>query len=74
MANLSADSNAIETLDDKDPQRMACAARREKVRMRTFLDKEIPRLTKAAPKGPVSEHPTFTPAKPPPTKPRRNKS
>ena len=43
MANPSTDSIVIEALDDKDLQRMDRAARREKVRMRTFLDKEIPR-------------------------------
>jgi ferritin-like metal-binding protein YciE len=42
-----------ETLGDKETQRLARAIRREEERMRAFLEKEIPRLTKAVAKAEI---------------------
>lgn len=60
IATYTAIETLAETLDDRDTQRLARAIRREEERMRAFLEKEIPRLTKAAAKEeiPASERPT----------------
>ena len=59
---------AIETLaqalGDKETQRLARSIRREEERMRSFLEKEIPRLTKAVRKAEI----------PPTPRPRRAKT
>jgi ferritin-like metal-binding protein YciE len=62
IATYIAIETLAETLGDKDTQRMARAIRREEVRMRAFLEKEIPRLTKAVAKEeiPTSGRPTST--------------
>jgi ferritin-like metal-binding protein YciE len=60
IATYTAIETLAETLGDKDTQRLARTIRREEERMRAFLEKEIPRLTKAAAKEeiPASERPT----------------
>jgi ferritin-like metal-binding protein YciE len=50
IATYTAIETLAETLGDKDTQRLARTIRREEERMRAFLEKEIPRLTKAAAK------------------------
>jgi ferritin-like metal-binding protein YciE len=65
IATYTAIETLAEALGDKDTQRLARAIRREEVRMRVFLEKEIPRLTKAVVKEeiPTSGRPTSTRAK-----------
>jgi ferritin-like metal-binding protein YciE len=60
IATYTAIETLAETLGDKDTQRLARTIRREEERMRAFLEKEIPRLTKATAKEeiPASERPT----------------
>lgn len=76
IATYSAIETLAETLGDKDTQRLARAIRREEERMRAFLEKEIPRLTKATAKEeiPASQRQTSPRAKTTSRqKPRRNK-
>ena len=47
IATYAAIETLAETLGDKETQRLARAIRREEERMRTYLEKQIPRLTKA---------------------------
>jgi ferritin-like metal-binding protein YciE len=69
--------SAIETLagllGDRDTERLARAIRREEERMRGFLEKEIPRLTKAVAKAeiPASQRRTSTRARPARGRPTR---
>jgi ferritin-like metal-binding protein YciE len=66
IAAYTAIETLAETLRDKDTQRLARTIRREEERMRTFLEKEIPRLTKAVAKEeiPASERPAPVRGKP----------
>src|SRR6202021_926725 len=75
IATYTAIETLAETLGDKDTQRLARAIRREEERMRAFLEKEIPRLTKAAAKEeiPASERPTTRAKTTSRQKPRRNR-
>ncbi|HTA97925.1 MAG TPA: DUF892 family protein [Solirubrobacteraceae bacterium] len=75
IATYTAIETLAETLGDKDTQRLARAIRREEERMRAFLEKEIPRLTKATAKEeiPASERPTTRAKTTSRQKPRRNK-
>jgi ferritin-like metal-binding protein YciE len=75
IATYVAIETLAETLGDKDTQRLARAIRREEERMRAFLEKEIPRLTKAAVKEeiPASERPTTRAKATSRQKPRRSR-
>jgi ferritin-like metal-binding protein YciE len=76
IATYIAIETLAETLGDKDTQRLARAIRRDEERMRAFLEKEIPRLTKAAAKEeiPASQRQTTPRAKTASRqKPRRNR-
>jgi ferritin-like metal-binding protein YciE len=75
IATYTAIETLAETLGDKDTQRLARAIRREEERMRAFLEKEIPRLTKATAKEeiPASERPTTRAKTTSRQKPRRNR-
>jgi len=75
IATYTAIETLAETLGDKDTQRLARIIRREEERMRAFLEKEIPRLTKAAAKEevPASERPTTRAKTTSRQKPRRNR-
>lgn len=75
IATYIAIETLAETLGDKDTQRLARTIRREEERMRAFLEKEIPRLTKATAKEeiPASERPTTRAKTTSRQKPRRNK-
>jgi len=75
IATYTAIETLAETLDDKDTQRLARAIRREEERMRAFLEKEIPRLTKAAAKEeiPASQRPTTRAKTTSRQKPRRTR-
>ena len=75
IATYTAIETLAETLGDKDTQRLARTIRREEERMRSFLEKEIPRLTKAAAKEeiPASERPTTRAKTTSRQKPRRNR-
>jgi ferritin-like metal-binding protein YciE len=53
IATYTAIETLAETLGDKETQRLARAIRREEERMRAFLEKEIPRLTKAVAKAEI---------------------
>jgi ferritin-like metal-binding protein YciE len=53
IATYTAIETLADTLRDKDTQRLARAIRREEERMRSFLEKEIPRLTKAVAKAEI---------------------
>ena len=65
IATYAAIETLAETLGDKETQRLARAIRREEERMRAFLEREIPRLTKAVAKAeiPASQRRTSTGAK-----------
>jgi ferritin-like metal-binding protein YciE len=65
IATYTAIETLAEALGDKDTQRLARAIRRDEERMRAFLEKEIPRLTKAAVKEeiPASQRQTAPRAK-----------
>lgn len=76
IATYTAIETLAETLGDKDTQRLARGIRREEERMRAFLEKEIPRLTRATAKEeiPASERPAPPRAKTTSRqKPRRNR-
>jgi ferritin-like metal-binding protein YciE len=75
IATYTAIETLAETLGDKDTQRLGRAIRREEERMRTFLEREIPRLTKAAAKEeiPASERPATRAKATSRQKPRRNR-
>ncbi|HXP99667.1 MAG TPA: DUF892 family protein [Solirubrobacteraceae bacterium] len=75
IATYIAIETLAETLGDKDTQRLARAIRREEERMRAFLEKEIPRLTKAAAKEeiPASERSTTRAKTTSRQKPRKNR-
>jgi ferritin-like metal-binding protein YciE len=62
IATYSAIETLAQTIGDPETQRLARAIRREEERMRAFLEKEIPRLTKAVGKAeiPASERRTST--------------
>jgi ferritin-like metal-binding protein YciE len=53
IATYSAIETLAETLGDKDTQQLARAIRREEERMRSYLEKQIPRLTKALAKAEI---------------------
>jgi ferritin-like metal-binding protein YciE len=53
IATYSAIETLATTLGDKDTQRLARAILRDEERMRKFLEKEIPRLTKAVAKAEI---------------------
>jgi ferritin-like metal-binding protein YciE len=65
IAAYTAIETLAETLGDKQTQRLARGIRRDEERMRRFLEKEIPRLTKAVAKEeiPASERRSSTRAK-----------
>jgi len=65
IAAYTAIETLAETLGDKQTQRLARTIRRDEERMRRFLEKEIPRLTKAVAKEeiPASERRSSTRAK-----------
>jgi ferritin-like metal-binding protein YciE len=65
IATYAAIDTLAETLGDKETQRLARAIRREEERMRAFLEREIPRLTKAVAKAeiPAAQRRTSTGAK-----------
>jgi ferritin-like metal-binding protein YciE len=65
IATYSAIETLAETLGDKDTQQLARAIRREEERMRSYLEKQIPRLTKALAKAeiPASQRKTTARAK-----------
>lgn len=65
VAAYTAIEALAEALGDKETQRLARMIRREEERMRTFLGREIPRLTKAVAKAeiPASERRSSTRAK-----------
>ncbi len=74
IATYIAIETLAETLGDKDTQRLARAIRRDEERMRAFLEKEIPRLTKAAAKEEIQASQRQTRAKTASRqKPRRNR-
>ncbi|MFZ1155031.1 MAG: DUF892 family protein [Solirubrobacteraceae bacterium] len=74
IATYSAINTLAEALGDKETQQLARAIRREEERMRSYLEKEIPRLTKALAKAeiPASQRRAATPAKK--ASPRRAKT
>lgn len=53
IATYSAIETLAETLSDTETQRLARAIRREEERMRSYLEKQIPRLTKAMAKAEI---------------------
>jgi ferritin-like metal-binding protein YciE len=53
IATYTAIETLAEVLGDKDTQRLARSIRREEERMRAYLEKEIPRLTKAVAKAEI---------------------
>ena len=53
IATYAAIETLAEVLDDKETQRLARAIGREEMRMRSYLEKEIPRLAKAVAKAEV---------------------
>lgn len=53
IAAYTAIETLAEALGDKETQRLARAIRREEERMRAFLEREIPRLTKAVAKAEI---------------------
>jgi ferritin-like metal-binding protein YciE len=65
IATYAAIETLAETLGDKKTQRLARAIRRDEERMRSYLEKEIPRLTKAVAKAeiPASQRKTSSRAK-----------
>jgi ferritin-like metal-binding protein YciE len=65
IATYSAIEALAETLGDKDTQRLARGIRREEERMRSYLEKQIPRLTKTVAKAeiPASQRRTAARAK-----------
>jgi ferritin-like metal-binding protein YciE len=67
IAAYTAIETLAEALGDKETQRLARAIRRDEERMRTFLEREIPRLTKAVVKAevPASQRRISTRAKTP---------
>ena len=73
IATYTAIETLAETLGDKDTQRLARAIRREEERMRAFLEKEIPRLTKAAAKEEIPASERSTNRANSRQKPRRNR-
>jgi ferritin-like metal-binding protein YciE len=60
IATYAAIETLAEALEDKESQRLARTIRREEERMRSYLEKQIPRLTKAMAKAeiPVSQRRT----------------
>ena len=73
IATYTAIETLAETLGDKDTQRLARTIRREEERMRAFLEKEIPRLTKAAAKEEIPASERSTTRANSQQKPRRNR-
>ena len=73
IATYIAIETLAETLGDKDTQRLARTIRREEERMRAFLEKEIPRLTKAAAKEEIPASERSTTRANSRQKPRRNR-
>lgn len=65
IATYSAVEALAEAIGDRDTHRLARAIRRDEERMRAFLEKEIPRLTKAVAKAeiPASQRRTSTRAR-----------
>src|ERR1700722_10530629 len=65
IATYTAIATLAEALGDKETQSLARAILREEVRMRTFLEREIPRLAKAVAKAeiPASQRKTSTAAR-----------
>jgi ferritin-like metal-binding protein YciE len=53
IATYTAIETLAEALGDKDTQKLARSILREELRMRTFLEREIPRLTKAVAKAEI---------------------
>jgi ferritin-like metal-binding protein YciE len=53
IATYAAIETLAEVLNDKETQRLARAIGREEVRMRSYLEKEIPRLAKAVAKAEI---------------------
>lgn len=53
IATYSAIETLAEALGDKDTERLARGIRREEERMRSYLEKQIPRLTKAVAKAEI---------------------
>jgi ferritin-like metal-binding protein YciE len=74
IATYIAIETLAESLGDKETQRLARSIRREEERMRSFLEKEIPRLTKAVRKAEIPPAPrkkSTTSARRPARKPAR---
>jgi ferritin-like metal-binding protein YciE len=73
IATYIAIETLAEALGDKETQRLARSIRREEERMSSFLEKEIPRLTKAVRKAEIPPAPrkATTSAKRPARKPAR---
>jgi ferritin-like metal-binding protein YciE len=65
IATYTAIETLAEVLGDRETQRLARAIRREEERMRSFLEREIPRLTKAVARAeiPASQRRTSARAK-----------
>ena len=65
IATYTAIETLAEVLGDRETQRLARAIRREEERMRRFLEREIPRLTKAVARAeiPASQRRTSARAK-----------
>ncbi len=65
IAAYSAIETLAETVGDKETRQLARTIRREEERMRSYLEKEIPRLTKAVAKAeiPASQRKTSTRAR-----------
>jgi ferritin-like metal-binding protein YciE len=63
IATYTAIEALAETLGDRETQRLARAIRREEERMRSYLEKQIPRLTKAVAKAEIPASQRKTPAR-----------
>jgi ferritin-like metal-binding protein YciE len=70
IATYAAIETLAEVLNDKETHRLARAIGREEMRMRSYLEKEIPRLAKAVAKAeiPASQRRTATRTKKAPTR------
>lgn len=64
IATYTAIETLAETLGDRETQQLARAIRREEERMRSYLEKQIPRLTKAVAKAEIPASQRKTAARP----------
>ncbi|HTA15680.1 MAG TPA: DUF892 family protein [Solirubrobacteraceae bacterium] len=76
IATYTAIETLAEALGDRETQRLARAIRRDEERMRSYLEKQIPRLTKAVAKAeiPASQRKTAARAKRASTRGKRARS